>query len=409
MLSAIGHHPRRVLVVLLAIALVLRLIWLWWPHGATIFDEAFYVNAARVILGRDVADGQPYASAPLGLDPNTEHPPLGKVLVAGSMLLLGDGGIGWRAPSVIASMIALAAVYLVVRRLGGSEWLGVGAVFLLAAENLTFVHGRIATLDMLFLAPMLAAAWLALDRRWVFSGVTCAIAALIKLSAGFGLLAIVLFELIRALMQPDRGAAFRRLVAPVGSFLVASGLTFVLGLWLLDQQWSSFRDPFAHLSHMLAYGASLQAPQPTGIASYPWQWLVNQGQIHYLTVTVDSAVGGVLTARDVTIDFQGALSPTLLVAAPVSLGAAGWWVMRSGSPIALWCLAWAAATFLPYVVLALVAHRITYLYYVLPVIPAIAVAMSLLLAWSRQRLLQAAFVVAHSAAFVAYFPFRQLP
>jgi hypothetical protein len=30
------------------------------------------------------------------LDPNTEHPPLGKLLIALSVLLFGDNGIAWR-------------------------------------------------------------------------------------------------------------------------------------------------------------------------------------------------------------------------------------------------------------------------------------------------------------------------
>ena len=54
-----------------------------------------------------------------------EHPPLGKLILAASMLVFGDNGIGWRVPSVIAGMAALGAVYLIVRAAGETAWLGI--------------------------------------------------------------------------------------------------------------------------------------------------------------------------------------------------------------------------------------------------------------------------------------------
>ena len=56
------------------------------------------MNAARVILGIDVPEGGKYGDREKYLDPNTEHPPLGKLLMAGSMAAFGDNGIGWRHP-----------------------------------------------------------------------------------------------------------------------------------------------------------------------------------------------------------------------------------------------------------------------------------------------------------------------
>ena len=39
----------------------------------------------------------------------------GKALMAASMLLFGDSGLGWRLPSLIAGVAGLAAVYGIVR------------------------------------------------------------------------------------------------------------------------------------------------------------------------------------------------------------------------------------------------------------------------------------------------------
>ena len=43
--------------------------------------------------------------------------------------------------------------------------------------------------------------------------------------------------------------------------------------------------PFAHLSHMFSYASSLASPHgPSGIASYPWQWLGDYKPIVYLNI-----------------------------------------------------------------------------------------------------------------------------
>jgi hypothetical protein len=82
-LRAIDWTPL-LLMLLVVASFGFRMLWLEKPDGALIFDEQYYVNAARAILGWPVAEGAPYADAPPGFDPNTEHPPGAEILIAAS-------------------------------------------------------------------------------------------------------------------------------------------------------------------------------------------------------------------------------------------------------------------------------------------------------------------------------------
>lgn len=411
-LHAFFANPVNALGVVLLFALVARAIWLWLPQGQLIFDESYYVNAARVILGWDVPAGAAYADAPAGLDPNAEHPPLGKVLMAASMAVFGDNGIGWRLPTLIAGMVALLAVYGIVRAAGETPRLGILAVSLFALDNLALVHARVGTLDMMALAPLLLGSWLALRGRWALAGVALAVGSLVKLTGAFGLLAVLILQalvLVRSWRQ-TRHVGYAEL-RPIILLVSAYAVVAIAGLWILDWRFSGYGDPWAHLSHMMSFGAALQAPGgPTGIASNPWQWLVNEVDINYLRVAVDTKVDGQVVASVPSIDVRGAMNPVLIGAAPLAFLFAASYAWSKGHVLALWCVVWAAASYLPYYPLVILNSRITYLYYFLPVVPALAVAVALLL--RRARLPNAVtwgYLGLMVWGFIAYFPFRRLP
>src|SRR5438309_829111 len=102
--------PLLVLAAVVAVSLAARVVLLDEPcrapcRSATdhllVFDEDYYVNAARVIAGIRPPHGSPYAQAPPGDDPNAEHPQLAKLIMAGSIELFGDGPFAWRFGSLL--------------------------------------------------------------------------------------------------------------------------------------------------------------------------------------------------------------------------------------------------------------------------------------------------------------------
>jgi predicted membrane-bound dolichyl-phosphate-mannose-protein mannosyltransferase len=408
--------PATALPLLLIGALVVRLIWLELPRGSHIFDEAYYVNAARAILGWAIAPGAHYYDAPAGLDPNTEHPPLGKLLIALSMWVLGDQGIAWRIPSVIAGMTALGAVFLIVRAAGETAWLAILAVGFLAFDNLVFVHGRIGTLDMLVLAPLLVGAWLALRERWALAGLAMGVAILVKLTALYGVLALLLMIGLKLFEEwRVHGTIAPRSLRPVMTMLLTFGAVAIAGLWVLDSQFTTFASPIDHYRRMFEYGANLRGPVVQsgtcpGADSAPTQWLFNQCQITYLKVDVTVRAGADVVSTVPSIDIRGALNPLLVAAIPFAILFAGWYAWATNNLLARWSVVWAAANYLPYLALELFTQRIMYIYYTLQVVPALAVATAILLRrGGLPRAVTWGFVGAYALGFVAYFPFRQIP
>ena len=255
-----------------------------------IFDEAYYVNAARVIAGIRPPSGSHYANAPLGTDPNAEHPQLVKLVMAGAIELLGDGPLAWRIGSLFMGSIAILGMFALVRAARGGRWTALGASTLMACDNLLLVHGRIGTLDIYAVAAMIWCVALYLRGRPLAAGLVLAVGSACKLVAPYVLAVLVFLELARLVLAArdptvERdwrpGPALRRLV--ICGFSAAG--VFMAILAVMDQIATPYNDAaaqlitggaFDHFAHMVSYASTLISPHgPQGIASYPWDWLVD--------------------------------------------------------------------------------------------------------------------------------------
>jgi dolichyl-phosphate-mannose-protein mannosyltransferase len=99
------------------------------------YDEGFYIPAARAIL----------ANTP---GPNNGSPPLGKLLIAEGIRLLGDNPWGWRVPGAIFGSLALVAVFLWTFLLSRDVGIAALAAGLTLFNNFLFVMSRLAMLDV---------------------------------------------------------------------------------------------------------------------------------------------------------------------------------------------------------------------------------------------------------------------
>lgn len=424
-----GSLPALLLVVVCAISLAARAAWLGDPCHAPcrsaadhtlVFDERYYVNAARVIAGIRPPPGSPYADAPLGSDPNAEHPPLAKLIIAGSIELLGDGPLAWRLGSLVMGTLAILGMFALVRGAGGGPWVALAAAGLMAADNLMIVHGRIGTLDIYALAAMVWAGALYVRGRPLAAGVVTGIGICMKFVAAYVLLVFVLYELLVWLRSRDRPVA--RSLRVSSSIAVASG-AFVGLMALLDRVAAPYNDatqafvsggPLGEIGHIISYAAAQTSPGgPTGIASYPWGWLVDFKPIIYLNINPARPAPGLYDIHP-AVHFLGLISPPILLLALPALALAGREILaarpRPTDELPTVAVAWFAGTFLPFVFFSLALQRTSYLYYMLVVMPGMYIATAWLLpkVW-RWRKLTILWIVAVGVAAVIAYPITPLP
>lgn len=351
-----------------------------------IFDESYYVNAARVIAGINPPAGKPYHDTPLHDDPNAEHPQLAKLVIAAGIEIFGDNTTGWRAGSILFSLIALLALYALVRACGGGPWLAVGAGAVMALDNLMLVHGRIGTLDIYAVAMMLVAATFYMRRRPLLAGLALGVAACMKEVALALLLVFVLMEALQIarVWLVEHGELRRALLTrgrQLGIFVLAGAAATLGLLWLLDVLVPAYDpgthityggNPFSHLAHMYNYAQLLKAkPGETGIASDPLAWLLNEKPINYARVTVSTSVGGKVVSTHYPIRFEGEMNPFIIFLTIPALCAALAAAWKTGERLAAIGACWCLGTFLPFLFGSAVSDRISYLYYMVTVMPGI--------------------------------------
>jgi hypothetical protein len=140
--------------------------------------------------------------------------------------------------------------------------------------------------------------------------------------------------------------------------------------------------PFGHFAHMFSYAAQQVSPGgPQGIASYPWQWLLDLKPILYLRIN-PSLPGQGLNAIHPVSAFWGMPSPPIMALGVPALGLALYRLLRRRRPgqapedqqLAMLAVTWFLGAWVPFAVLTLIDQRTSYIYYMVIVMPGIYVA-----------------------------------
>lgn len=402
----------RIFICLLALGFLLKIIWLDKPEGSLIFDEKYYVNIARVILKLPY-DPDVYEGAVLGLDPNREHPFLAKGIIALSISLLGDNAWGWRIPSVIFGTLSIFIFYLLIKKLSNKNELALLSAFLITFSNLFFVHSRIATLDIFMLFFMLLGFYWYFSNNIYLSSFALALSTMSKLNGMFGFFTIIIFHFVQSLFESwkyGRRFDWKKTINWIGRYSIIFFISVFLLFFLLDWFWVGYKNPFDHLSYIYDYNMVLTRDVLENIESYPWQWLFNEVRIPYLIVNVDIYSDSQIIDTHSSIAFQGVMNPFIIFLTIPSIIYSAYIALKIYDKTALFALIWFSTLYLPYYPASLISHRIMYLFYFLPTIPSICIAISNIFAYQRSlRIILFIYAIMVVIGFAFLFPFKTFP
>ena len=369
------------------LAFVLRLFRLSDPK-TLVFDETYYAKDScwYVNVSETICDTSSEISQ--------VHPPLAKWIMAVGIRVFGYNSFGWRIMAVVFGTIAVALLYLIARKVLYSTLGATVTSGLLAIDFLHFVQSRVAMLDIFAVTFGLACVLFALYdrdrlldpiappdrfRSWrLAAGAAGGAATACKWSGGFFLaLAIVLIVVWEISARRKNGSSIaeslRGLVAREAPTIllwlvvlpvVLYAATFAGRIEYSEGTW--FEAFWARHRYMSEFHRNLESHH--SYESPAWSWLALKRPVSYFFETdPDGRYKEIFAAGNPFVWW-----PALLA---VIYAAVHWVKSRTSWAAEAIVVGGFAATYLPWFPLALTGRPATFLFYVLPTVPFLCLAL----------------------------------
>jgi len=318
-----------------------------YHYEGEILDEQHYVTEANSILADE------------GLL-HPEHPSLGKLFIAAGIKIFGDNSTGWRIFPILLSMVSIILFYLICKNLTRRRDIPIIATFIFAFENMNFIQGSVAMLDVFGLPFMMASFLMFLRSRYILAGILLAVGATAKIPIAFAGIAIVLYWLIIK----------RKNVKNMLKFLIAAPLAFAILMPIFD--WSATGEllyPWDRVDYMIDTHSTLTFAATThGSATHPWEWITlpSADMAFWYHPTYTSAISW---------NLWGLIIPAILFAIYGTI---------KKHPLLTFGLVWIAATYLAWIPIDLIKDRVMFIFYFYPTIGALC----LIVAFGISKLMQ---------------------
>lgn len=290
------------------------------PH-MLVFDEVHYIPAARMLMT-------------LAGPRNTEHPLLGKELIALGIWLFGDDSFGWRVMSTLAASTVVMAMFAIAWLLWGRLRTAALTAAVVLLNFTVFVQARIAMLDGFMAAfvmggiaallwSMRSASAKTAWRRWLLGAAMLGLATACKWTAlpyvGFAGLAFLWVRLRShaTVAAAARGrnqrhwpglAAAPALLSLGGVAALAYLITFAPAFFYADKPLT--------LSTLLPFQADMFRQQTQVLPPHPyqsawWSWPLMVRPIWYLYERADGTQRGILMLGNPAMLWSGVIAVAL--------------------------------------------------------------------------------------------------
>ncbi|MFI7534437.1 dolichyl-phosphate-mannose--protein mannosyltransferase [Streptosporangium sp. NPDC049376] len=355
------------------------------------------------------------------------HPPLGKWLISIGEQLFGMTPFGWRFAGAVLGSLSILILARVARRMTRSTLLGCLAGLLLAVEGLHLVLSRTALLDIFLMFFVLAGfaclvadrdharrrlvdwyenspisdqgPWLGLRPWRMAAGVLLGAACAVKWSGVFYLIAFAVMTLLwdagarRAvgLRRPYSGALGKDLPTLLGAVGLLPALTYLVSWtgWFISatgwgRNWAqatsqgpaffvfdSIRSWLNYHFQVLSFHTGLSTPH--NYQSEPWSWPLLLRPVAFFYEGPKNACGADTCSQAVL----GVGTPVIWYGGLAALVAMIAWYVATRDWRAGAVLLGYAAGWLPWFYWALADHRTMFMFYAIPMVPFMILAITL--------------------------------
>jgi len=256
-------------IALIALFAGLLRFWRLAEPETLVFDEVYYVDGARDLLQYGVEiEGEKGEFV--------VHPPLGKWLIALSILIFRDTSFSWRFSSALFGVASVLLIYLIAKELFSSHFIAIGAAFLLAIDGLAIVMSRTALLDNFLTFFILLSFYFLLKNKVILMGISLGLAVAVKWSGGYYLTFFLGYLLIAFVSKRDWKNLTKTFAAVLLSFFIY--LSSWIGWFNSKLSWSKESDPnplialWNYHKEIYIFHSSLSVEHP--YQSHPFSWLV---------------------------------------------------------------------------------------------------------------------------------------
>lgn len=228
------------------------------------YDEVYHVKTAREFIH-------------LSGNTDTAHPPLGKLIMAVSIMLFGDHSWAWRVPSFACGVLSVLMVFLLARRFFKNDLFAFMTAALLMIDGFSITQSRIAMLNTMMFLFMSLSLWFfvkALDTErkafWIAAGSFLGLTAATRW-VGLGIIAVMGLTLLA--LRPKlnfKSALFRLSLLVIPAVLIYFSTQLILP-FIKGYHWS---DLWSYQGRMLDYHAHLKDKHLYGSDWWTWPLLL---------------------------------------------------------------------------------------------------------------------------------------